>query len=94
VAVHWYEEAAGHGQTQAMYELGRLYLSKCGPNQQRAFTWFAIGAKFGSDESKREAARLAKVMPPAQKKRAEIAAEKWIKDHPGSDKEEDEEEKR
>src|SRR5262245_2221402 len=31
VAVHWYEEAAGHGLVQAMYELGRLNLSdRCG----------------------------------------------------------------
>lgn len=94
VAAHWYEEAAGHGETQAMYELGRLYLSKCGPDRERAFTWFTIGAKFGSDESKQEADSLAVKMPATQKKRAGLAAAKWIKDHPGSDKEEDEEEKR
>jgi TPR repeat protein len=94
VAVHWYEEAAGHGQAQAMYELGRLYLSKCGTDRERAFKWFTIGAKFGSDESKKEADRLAKVIPAARRKRAEIAAAKWIENHPGSEKEEDEEEKR
>jgi uncharacterized protein len=93
VAVHWYEEAATHGEAQAMYELGRLYSSRCGPNREQAFTWFTIGARFGSDESKREADRLAAVMPAVRRKRAEIAAAKWIKDHPGSDKEEDEEEK-
>jgi hypothetical protein len=32
-------------------------------------------------------------MPAAQKKHAEVAAAKWIKKHPGRDKEEDEEEK-
>jgi TPR repeat protein len=94
VAVHWYEEAAGHGQPQAMYELGRLYLSKCGPNKEQAFTWFTIGARFGSDESKKEVDRLLTAMPPAQKKHAEVTAAKWIKEHPGSDKEEDEEEKK
>ncbi len=94
VAVHWYEEAAGHGQTQAMYELGRLYLNKCGPNEQLVFKWFTIGAKFGSEESKKEVERMAMTMPSVQKRRAELAAEKWIKEHPGSDKEEDEEEKR
>lgn len=94
VAVHWYEEAAEHGQTQAMFELARLYLSKCGPAKDKAFTWFTIGARFGSGESQAEADKLATAMPAAQKKHAEVVAEKWIKEHPGSDKEEDEEEKR
>lgn len=94
VAVHWYEEAAGHGEAQAMYELGRLYLSKCGPNRELVFKWFTIGAKFGSEESKKEVERMSMTMPAVQKKRAELAAAKWIKEHPGSDKEEDEEEKR
>ena len=94
VAVHWYEEAAGHGETQAMVELGRLYAMKCGRNLEQAQKWFLIGAKSGSDESKDFAEFTARKMLPAQRKRAEIAAEKWIKDHPGSGKEEDEEEKR
>jgi hypothetical protein len=93
VAVHWYEEAAGHGQPQAMYELGRLYLSKCGPNKEQAFTWFTIGARFGLAESKSQADKLRAVMTAARTKHAELAAAKWIKEHPGSDKEEDEEEK-
>jgi hypothetical protein len=93
VAIHWYEEAAGHGQVDAMYELGRLYLNRCGPNKDRAFTWFTIGARFRSEESKREADKMATAMPAAQKKHAEVGAAKWIKEHPGRDKEEDEEEK-
>ena len=94
VAVHWYEEAAGHGEAQAMYELARLYLDKCGPNRELVFKWFTIGAKFGSEESKKEVERMAMTMPSVQKRRAELAAAKWIKEHPGSDKEEDEEERR
>jgi TPR repeat protein len=94
VAVHWYEEAAGHGQPQAMSELGRLYLSKCGPNKEQAFTWFTIGARFGSAESKSQADKLRVAMPAAQKKHAEVAAAKWIKEHPGSDKEEEDEEEK
>jgi TPR repeat protein len=94
VAVHWYEEAAGHGQAEAMYELGRLYLSKCGPDKDKAFTWFTIGARFGSEESKAEAEGLTHRLTPAQKKHAELVAAKWLKEHPGNDKEEDEEEKR
>jgi uncharacterized protein len=94
VAVHWYEEAAGHGEAQAMYELGRLYLGKCGPDKDKAFTWFTIGSRFGSRDSKAEAEGLTHKLTPAQKKHAELAAAEWIKEHPGGDKEEDEEEKR
>jgi TPR repeat protein len=94
VAVHWYEEAAGHGQAQAMYELGRLYLGKCGPDENKAFTWFTIGVRFGSGESKAEADKLEKTLSAAQKKRDQLRVAEWIKEHPGSDKEEDEEEKR
>ena len=94
VAVHWYEEAAGHAEMQAMYELGRLYLGRCGPDKDKAFTWFMIGARFGSQESKAEADRLSKTLSAAQKKRDQLRAAEWIKEHPGSDKEEDEEEKR
>jgi hypothetical protein len=94
VAIHWYEDAAGHGQAQAMYELGRLYLSRCGQDKDKAFTWFTIGARFGSSESKAERERLAQRLTLAQKNHAELTAAKWIKEHPGSDKEEDEEEKR
>jgi TPR repeat protein len=93
VAIHWYNEAAEHGQAQAMYELGRLFLGRCGPDKDKAFRWFTIGARFGSQESKAEADRLATAMPAARKKHAELAAAKWIKEHPGSDKEEDEEER-
>jgi hypothetical protein len=76
-----------------MYELGMLYLNaKCGVDRSRAFTWFTIGARFRSDESKREADKLATALPAEEKKHAELAAAKWIIEHPGSDKEEDEEE--
>jgi TPR repeat protein len=95
LAVHWYEEAAEHGQVEAMHELGRLYAgSKCGVDKAWAFTWFTIGEKFGSEESRKEAARLANGLSRAEKKHAQLRAAKWIQEHPGSDKEEDEEEKR
>jgi uncharacterized protein len=69
LAVRWYEEAAGHGQPQAMYELGRLYLSgMCGRNRGQAFTWFTIGEKFGSPESRQEAASLSKALSASEKK--------------------------
>ena len=94
-AIHWYKEAAAHGQTAAMYELGKLYLtSKCGAHRIHAFTWFSIGGRFGSEESKAEATELARRLTLGQKKGAQIAAEQWIKDHPGADKDDkDEDEK-
>jgi len=92
VAVHWYEEAAGHKQGQAMYELGKLYLGKCGPDKEKAYTWFTLGDWFGLRESTAEAKRLGQRLTLAQKKHARLAAAKWMKEHPGSDKEEDEEE--
>jgi TPR repeat protein len=93
-AIHWYKEAAAHGQTVAMYELGKLFLAgKCGVDHSRAFIWFSIGARFGSKESKGEAERAAHKLTPAQKKHAQLTADRWIKEHPGSDKVEDEEEK-
>ena len=94
VAAHWYEESAGHGQSPAMYELGRLYLKICGANKEQAFLWFTIGARFGSEESKKAADEVAVSLTAAQRKRAQRRVAEWIKEHPGSDKQEDEEEKR
>jgi TPR repeat protein len=92
-AIHWYKEAAAHGQSPASYELGRLYLeSKCGVNKGQAFLWFTIGARFGSAECKTEARRLARSLAPAQTQRLQLTAEKWIQEHSGSEKQEDEEE--
>jgi hypothetical protein len=93
-AIHWYEEAAGHAEAQAMYELGKLYLSKCGPDKDKAYTWFTLGEWFGLTKSKAELERLGQRLTLAQKKQARLVAAKWLKEHPGSDKEEDEEEKR
>jgi TPR repeat protein len=92
-AIHWYKEAAAHGQTAAMYELGKLYLnSKCGAHRIHAFTWFSIGSRFGLEESKAEATELARTLTLGQKNGAQIAAERWIKEHSGADKDEDEKE--
>jgi TPR repeat protein len=93
-AIYWYKKAAAHGQSAAMYELGNFYLApKCGPNREQAFTWFMIGARFGSHESNAAAGNLEKVLTAAGKKRAQLFAEQWIKQHPGSQQEEDDDEK-
>jgi TPR repeat protein len=90
-AVRWYREAAMHGQTAAMFELGKLYLvPKCGADRKQAFVWFTVGARFGSKESQAEAEQLGHALTATQKKSALLIAERWIQEHPGTDKEEEE----
>ena len=92
-AIHWYREAAASGETQAMYELGKLYAAKkCGADRMSAYQWFSTGARFGSPESKAEAEKLSPSLSVTQRKSAQSAVEQWIKQHPGSRKEEDDEE--
>jgi TPR repeat protein len=93
-AVHWYKEAAAGGETQAMLELGRLYLEKtCGPDRAQAFLWFTIGSRFRLQECKTEASKLAPMISPEQKTRAQMAAEQWIKKHSGAQKEKEEDQR-
>jgi TPR repeat protein len=93
-ALVWYRQAAAGGETQAMYESGKLYqTTKCGPDLLSAFVWFRIGGRFGSKESQSEAEKVASSLSPAQKKSAELRVERWIKGHSGAQKEEDEKEK-
>ncbi|HXA85214.1 MAG TPA: tetratricopeptide repeat protein [Candidatus Dormibacteraeota bacterium] len=92
-AIHWYKEAASHGVSAAMYELANFYLNtKCGADRNRAFIWFTISGRFGAKEGKAEAERLARTLTPAQRKSANLIAERWIKEHPGADKDEEKEE--
>jgi TPR repeat protein len=92
-AIRWYKEAAAGGEPQAMYELGKLYLTpKCGANHLSAFRWFSTGARFGSLDSQAEAKKLSPSLSVAQRKSTQAAVEQWIKQHPGSRKEEDDEE--
>jgi TPR repeat protein len=91
-AIRWYKEAATGGETQAMHELGRIYLNKkCGADPVSAFQWFTTAARFGSQDGKAQAAKLAPRLSPAQRKSAQLAVDGWIRQHPGSQKEEDEE---
>lgn len=91
-AIRQYKEAADHGQELAPYELGKLYLSaKCGANRALALLWFTIGARLGSEASETEASRLAQALSARQKKRADAAAEKWIRDHPALEKDKENE---
>ena len=93
-AIHWYKEAASHGVSAAMYELANFYLNtKCGADRNRALIWFTISGRFGAKEGKAEADRLARTLTPAQRKNANQIAERWIKEHPGADKDEGQKEK-
>ena len=91
-AIRWYTKAATHGESVAMYELGKLYLSsQCGVDKNKAFMWLTIGGRFGSKQSATEASALEATLSAMQKKSAKDAAEQWIKDNPGAEKEDEEE---
>jgi len=95
LAVHWYKQAAAGVESKAMLELGRLYLEKkCGADRPQAFLWFTIGGRFGLQECKTEAKKLAPMLSPAQRKNAQVTAGQWIKKHSGARKDEDEGEER
>jgi hypothetical protein len=63
----------------------------CGAEPVSAFQWFTTAARFGSQESKAQAAKLAPTLSPAQRKAALLAVDAWIRQHPGSQKDEDQE---
>jgi TPR repeat protein len=93
-SIHWYKEAAAGGESQAMYELGKLYLKQeCGEDRERAFQWLVIGARFGSLESKIEADNLGPRLSQTQENRATLQAERWIASHSGAQKAEEEKER-
>jgi uncharacterized protein len=93
-AIHWYTEAAAQGEATAMHELGQLYLDgRCGRNRTAAFQWFTISARFGSAEGKSKAEKLSAALTKAQKASAQGTAERWIRQHSGAKKDEDEEER-
>jgi monoamine oxidase len=75
-----------------MYELGKLYQNKCGPNRMSAYRWFLTCARFGSEQSKAEAGKLSPLLTATQRKSVQESVEQWIRQHPGSQEEEDKEE--
>jgi uncharacterized protein len=95
-AIHWYQRSAAQGETTAMFELGKLYLErKCSGDSEQALIWFTIGFWAGSNDCKLEAEKLVRALPPAARKQAELAADKWFKsNHAAQEKDDDAEEKR
>jgi TPR repeat protein len=90
----WYAKAAAGGETQAMYESGKLYQTrKCGGDRENAYLWFRIGGRFGSAESQAEAEKLSSQLTPAQKRTIALRVDHWIRQHSGAQKEEDENER-
>ncbi|MFI5107053.1 MAG: tetratricopeptide repeat protein, partial [Terriglobales bacterium] len=68
-ALRLYQEAASGGETQAMHELGKLYLArKCGADRAQAYLWFTIGSRFGLMESRVKAEELSHSLSAAQKR--------------------------
>jgi uncharacterized protein len=97
--IDWYGRAALSGESQAMYELGKLYLDKkCStgaPNDSTAYMWFVLAGRFGSTQGKMDAESLSTVLTPVRKRNADQAAERWLKRYAAvQKKDEDEEEKR
>jgi TPR repeat protein len=88
-ALEWYRKAAGNAQAAAMYELGKLYQTVCGPDPDRAFVWFQIGARFGSTGSRAEADKISSQLNDVKRKKADAAVEAWIARHSGARKEAD-----
>ena len=95
-AVQWYKRAAESGETQAMYELGKLYLAggSLPRDPQAALVWFQIGARFGAQQCQSEAAKLAPTLTNKQRTAAGSTANHWISHHSAAQKEEAEEEKK
>jgi hypothetical protein len=96
-AIEWYGRAAKSGEAQAMYEVGKLYLDKkCaidGPSTDAAaYTWFSLGGRFGSSQSRLNAELLSSALKPAQKRNADLAIERWMKEYTAEQKKENEEE--
>jgi TPR repeat protein len=88
-ALGWYRRAAGNAQAAAMYELGRMYQTVCGPDLDSAFIWFRIGARFGSTESQREADKLSSQLSDVKRRKADATVKAWVARHSGAQKEDD-----
>jgi len=84
-AVSWYKRAAGNGEAQAMYELGRLYLAEsCGVNRDQAWLWLRLAGRYGLRPAQQEADDVASRLTADQRKKGERAAENWIRKHSGA----------
>ena len=94
-ALKWYHRAAENAVARAMYELGQLYQSaECGePDTAKAYLWSQTGARYGSQEARAEADKLAPLLTDSKKKALALKIDAWARKHTGADKEEDEEEK-
>jgi uncharacterized protein len=94
-AIRWYERASENAVAQAMYELGKIYQSEeCGVhNFAKAYIWSQTGSRYGSQEARAEADKLAPMFTDSQKKAFALRIDEWAKRHTGADKYEDKEEK-
>lgn len=95
-AIEWYRRAASSGESQAMYELGKLYQSgKCATGSravQSSYTWFVLAGRFGSTEGKMDAEILGTALTPVQKRNADQTVERWLKRYAAAQKKENEKE--
>src|ERR1700704_6600413 len=96
--IEWYGRAALTGDAEPMFELGKLYSDKkCaveGSSDAAAYKWFSLGARFGSEPSKQAAEALGPTLKPAQKRNADHAIARWLKDYAARQKDVEAGEKR
>jgi uncharacterized protein len=94
--IDWYGRAALSGESQAMYELGKLYMEKKCPasaaSDSTAYMWFVLAGRFGSAQGKMDAEILSTALTPVRKRNAGQAAERWLKRYAAVQKKENEEE--
>jgi uncharacterized protein len=95
--IEWYGRAAAQsGDAQAMFELGKLFQErKCpteGSGNGAAYMWFSLGGRFGLSRSRLAADLLRTSLNKVQKRNADLAIERWMKNYMAEQKKESEEE--
>jgi len=77
-------KAAKQEYMLALYRLGEKYRDGDGVQQDNpsAYTWFALAAKYGSEDGRTEQAGIARSMTPEQITRSQKAVEDWARKYP------------
>ena len=78
-AFRWFKAAAERGFADSQFNLAILYERGLGtpPNVEEAYIWYSLSAKHGDPDSGQRAATLAKGMPGADLKAANIRLATW-----------------
>lgn len=69
-AIHWYEQAASHGHSQSMLQLGMIYYNgdilggTLKADNQLSWLWFTFAAAHGQPQASQDADRIAEELHP------------------------------